>query len=133
MHVEFALVVPALLLLLTGAIDFARLGMRYAEVQTVANAGVQYAMQSQGNAMNPAGIEATALADAISPTLTAAAGSYCQCSGGVTLACNLPCNDGDYAPLYVTVTARDTLQLLFPYPGIGQSREIAAASEGRVR
>lgn len=131
--VEFAFIVPILLLLMIGAADFGRLGMRYAEAQSVANAGVHYAVQNQAKVSDVDGIAAAALADAMSPTMAVTVGSYCQCANAVPQSCGSACDDDEYAPMYVSVTATDTLDLLFPYPAISKTQTITAASEGRVR
>lgn len=132
-NVEFGFVAPVLVLLVMGAIDFGRLGMRYAELESVAHAGVDYAVQNQANAADLSSVEQAALADAGSSNVTVSANAYCQCAGGSPQACNVACSDGDYAPMYVTVTAQDALKLLFPYPGLSQTQEISASSDARVR
>lgn len=133
MFVEFALIASFLIVALMGAFDFGRLGMRYSEAQSVAKAGVQFVLQNQANISDADAIKAAALADASSPTLTVAVDSFCQCAGSVPQACNVSCADGKYAPRYVSVVATDTLELMFPYPGLEQSRTVVASSSGRVR
>ena len=62
--VEFALVLPVLILIFAAAADFGRAFTAYITISSVAREGAAYGMQSQADAVDATGIQAAALADA---------------------------------------------------------------------
>lgn len=132
--VEFAFLVPILAMMVVGAADFGRLALRYAEAKTAASAAIQYATQKQANAVDEDGLRAVALAQTKSPTMTVDVDPpYCQCAGEpAPQACSVACPDADYPPMYLQVTVRDTLDLMFSYPGVDQTQTVTVASHGRL-
>lgn len=73
--VELGVLIPLLLIIVLGAIDFGRAYFAYISVTNAARAGAQYASVSNANAANPAGITAAAMQEtgsfSDSPTVTA--------------------------------------------------------------
>ena len=131
--VEFAFLAPVLMALAVGAADFGRLSIRYAEAESAASAAIQYATQNQANVLDTAGMSAAALAETNSDSMTVdASAPFCQCAGSSPQSCSVACPDGNYAPMYLTVTVHDSLELMFPYPGISQMQDIVVSNEGRV-
>ena len=119
--VELALFTPALLLMLVGAIDFAR--VYYADI-TLANAaevGALYGARSVSGSSDTAGMQAAATNDGKDLTsMTAVATNYCAC-GASGAGPNLPCYElyrGESSSP-VRQSANDVhIQNLFPIPGI---------------
>lgn len=77
--VEFALIAPLLLLVLFGIVEFARLGLAFAEIRTAAREGARYATvvgDSDGNGLpnfvDCDGIKAAALAKVVTQALSPA-------------------------------------------------------------
>lgn len=101
--VEMAFLLPLLVFLLVGAIDFGRAYYLKIEIMNAARAGVQYACQSTKTAADTTGIENAATADAVDvTTLTfpTAPTLACQCvpntgGTGTTTSCTSPsCTSG---------------------------------------
>jgi Flp pilus assembly protein TadG len=83
--IETALTLPIMLLLLTGAVEFARASYTAIEVSNAANAGAQYGAQSATKAADTTGIQTAAVADAPDITLATPTSSIsCTCSDGTT-------------------------------------------------
>lgn len=79
--IELALVLPLLVLLLLGAVEFGRLTFASIEVANAANAGAKYGVQDHGFAGDVPGIQAHAIADAYDLSgLTVTPTTYCVCS-----------------------------------------------------
>ena len=120
--IELAFVIPLLLLLALGAIDFGRAYYLSIEVVNAARAGVQYGVK---NSADIAGMQAAAVADAPDvPGLTAVATAGCECSEstvGVTPCTSPPACDGTSGPSYlvnyVQVNTTATYSPLIPWPG----------------
>lgn len=137
--VEFALVVPLLMLLLLGGIETGRFAYFSILVGNAARAGVQYGSQSLLTAGDSAGMKAAAEADGQNvPGLTAtSAGLVCSCWNG-TAASALPdctpgsCPLGSHRVVYVQVTVTGTMNPLFQYPGLPSSYAVTRQAIMRV-
>ena len=134
--VEMALLVPVLLLLLTGISDFARVYYLSVAVNNAARAGTGYGGQNQTNSVDLAGMQNAALADATNiPGITATASTFCECPGTTShFICpqNPQCKDQH---TYVEVKTSATFKTTLHYPGIpntvavnGDSVMLAAVS-----
>jgi Flp pilus assembly protein TadG len=124
--VEMAFIVPVLVLLLIGIVNFGWFAYSYIELTNAANAGVHYAAQSVTNASNTSGIQAAMSSDAgdltaIHPSTTLT----CSCSDGtIGTSCTkyFGClAAGDYLTDSVTVTAQTTVSPVVKFPGIPNS------------
>ena len=120
---ELAVVLPILLLLSIGAVDFARAYYLGIEVASAARAGAQYGAQNAGTTTDIAGMEAAATADASNVTgLTPSASWGCMCSdgSGQSASCGSPpsCGSGTQQVNYVTVNTQATYTPLIHWPGI---------------
>jgi Flp pilus assembly protein TadG len=108
--VELAVTVPVLLMVLMGAMEFARFVYLAIEVSNSARAAAQYAAMNGGASADFAGITAAARADSFnlsSPQVTATVLSdSCACSGAETtvVACNTDCASGQR--IFETVTVQ---------------------------
>lgn len=116
--VELGLLLPVLLVLVLGAIDFGRLYYSYVTVTNSARTGAQYASASTANASNLPGITAAVLQDTTSlqtsPTVTATTGT--DASGNT----------------YARVTVGHTFNTIFQWPGIPNSIPLERTVQMRV-
>lgn len=131
--VELAVVIPALALLLLGAIDFGRAYYLSIEVANAARAGVQYGVR---NSSDIAGMQNAALADGADvPGLNAVATSGCECSDGsnsVLNCANPPTCGGPSGPVnYVQVSTTATYRPIIPWPG--GTLSIPMSGQARMR
>jgi Flp pilus assembly protein TadG len=134
-----ALMLPFLLLLLVGVVDFAQLFRLAIEVSSAARAGAQYGYQNSATQMDAAGMIAAA-EDAAADVTTwgANTASYgCMCSDGTeqsqisssgsgsTSMCATPptscTSKGTQLIHYVQVQTQATYKPLFPWPGVPSS------------
>jgi TadE-like protein len=121
--VELAVVLPFLLLLVLGAVDFGRAYYLSIEVANAARAGAQYGVR---NSADIPGMQNAALSDGADvPGLSAVATSGCECSDGSDSVanCSSPptCPGGAGGPIYlvnfVQVSTTATYRPVIPWPG----------------
>ena len=108
--IEFALVLPIIILLFSGVVNFGLILANKNQLNGVVSAGLLFAM---GNSSIPAAVQ-TAMATSttnLSP-LTTTATTFCRCLNGTTPACNTTCSDGAAPVKYVTVTATSEVNLI---------------------
>jgi len=131
--IETALLMPVLLLLCCGAMDFARVVYAGIEIADAARAGVQYGALTPGHSGDTAGMQQAALNDApdLGSSVTASASNFCTCSGSTT-DCSSSCN-GSVPDGYVQVTANYTFNSLIPYPGVPASVKLSRTAKMRVQ
>jgi Flp pilus assembly protein TadG len=132
--IETAILLPALLLLCCGVMDFARVVYAGIEIASAARAGVQYGALTPGNAGDTSGMQQAALTDAgdLGSSVTATAANFCTCSGS-TVDCSSTCSDGSTPDGYVSVTANYTFNSIFPYPGMPQTVALSRTAKMRVQ
>ncbi len=119
---EFALILPVLVLLMLGAIDFGRVFFAYVSVTNAARNGADYASFSSARANDLTGIRAAVVGDtgdllntsASNPQVTAATGTDSQ------------------GRLYADVTVTYAFSTLFPWPGIPDTVDVSRTVTARV-
>jgi Flp pilus assembly protein TadG len=130
--VELTLILPMLLLILAGAVDFGRAYFIAMEVSSAAEAGATYGLQ---NPSDTAGMQAAALLDAPDlPTLTPVATYGTECSDG-TLAVaqsGTPPTCSVDVVQYVEVDTTATYKPILTYPGIKSLFTIVGKSRMRA-
>jgi Flp pilus assembly protein TadG len=138
--VEFAMIVPVMLLLLVGAIEIGRFAHYSILVSNAARAGAQYGALSLATAGDKNGIVNAALADGQSVqglTIDTPA-ELCGCSAAIVggtppgTTCPATCTPPDHGLVYVQVTANGTFPSLFKYPGIPKSFTVSSTEKMRV-
>ena len=134
--IEFALLVPVLLLMLLGAVDFGMVINEKMKLQSAARAGVQFAVQNSTNAQNDAAIRlAVTNASGLDPAdFTIDPQVFCECAEGAVVACDGTCAIG--APRRaVTVTVRENFLTLFDYTflGFGMDRPMVLVGQATMR
>lgn len=117
--VEFALLLPVMVLILALAADFGRAFTAYIAISGAAREGAAYGMQTAGNAANGAGIRAAALADA--PSI------WGQVPGVVS---STAANDG-FGYRYVEVTVTYDFEPIIAIPPL--NRTVAMERTVRMR
>lgn len=138
--VEAAFVATILGALLLGVIDFGLAYKRHATLENAVRAGTQYALvrRPQQGDVDP-------IRDAVYKTAPFAEGTpgtglevefYCECPDGTSSQCSAAggvplCSGGVERYAFLRVRLSEDYTLLFAYPGVGGSVDLAA--EGSVR
>ena len=130
---ETALLLPVMLLLCCGTMDFARVVYAGIEIASAAGAGVQFGALTPGNSGNTSGMIQAALTDAadLGSSVTASASNFCTCSGS-TVDCSTTCN-GTAPSGYVSVTTNYTFSSVIAYPGVPQTVSLSRTARMRVQ
>lgn len=135
---EFAIVLPFILLLLLGAIEVGRFAYFAIITANSARAGAQYGAQNVQTALDTAGIVSAARADGANAlsTLTVTSATSCACWNGtsytaITCATPLTCASGN-AVEFVTVTASGTANALLNYRFLPTALSTSATAKLRV-
>ena len=128
---EFALVLPVLLVLLIGLIDLGRAAYFGILTSNAARAGAQYGAQSIYTSTDTTGMSNAAIADAPGIGLTAVGTTLCTVDGGGLTSC--PSNiTGQTVVYYVKVHVSGTFASLVTYPGLPSSIPIGGDAIMRV-
>jgi uncharacterized membrane protein len=131
---EFGLMVPVLLALVTGATEIGMAAFESMQVQNAAEAGALYASQHQTDA---AGIQNAVLTATGTAGITASPApvGFCGCpgAGGVTAGdCTTLCPGGDAQGKYVRVSAAMTHSKILSLPGLPNPLVLTGVSTLRV-
>jgi Flp pilus assembly protein TadG len=134
--VEFAIFVPAFMIILGGTIDLGYLTYTASALTAAVSAGSQYAENNAAMvASNPSGLAtsvSTAVANASGPNWATSVVNVnnnttnCYCPSGspgnwtwgAAVACGNACPSGGFAGQFVTITASRTVSPLFPSYGL---------------
>lgn len=131
--VEFALIVPIMLLMFVGIADLGIGIYTNMEVQNAAQYGTEYALLK--------GYDASAITAAVTSStglshITVTPSQYCGCPSGNAIAasdCSATCADGTRAGTFAQVSVTDTYTTLIPYPGLPASFRLSAQSTARLQ
>ena len=140
--VELTLILPMLLMMLVGAVDFGLVIHQKMQLAHAVRAGAQHALVHRPQ--NPADL--TKIENAIldekaryaNQTRTVTAALFCQCSDGSAIACSdsgkgkATCKGGGPKSHYISVTVQEDFETLLDYPVIGQSFRIKNDATFRV-
>ncbi len=131
--IETALVLPFLILSLTGAFDFGQGYYTAIEVASSAEAGAQYGLQ---NVTNLTGMQSAAKLDAANVQNLQVVATYgCECSDGssVIASCTTsPTTCSNNVVNYVQVVSSATYKPLMNYPGLPTSIQLSSAAKLRA-
>ena len=132
--IELAILLPSMLMLCCGTMDFARVVYAATEIAGAARAGVQYGALTPGNSGDTSGMALAAKTDAadLGSSVTASASNFCTCNGS-TVDCSSTCTGGVTPEGYVSVTANYTFTTALPYPGLPQSISLSRTAKMRVQ
>ena len=134
--VEFGFLIPILVILAVGTVDFGRLGLQKIAVTNAARAATQYGTQDLSTAGDIAGMRQAAYDDYgdDGTLLTVTPRQYCTCpSSSTEIACNTLCTGGEFPYTYVEVTVSRQLDFLIPYPGVQSPRQVTSTNTMRFR
>ena len=131
---ELAVVMPVLILIAIGVMDYGRVFFTSVAVSNAARAGAEWGAQGNAEAMQQANIENFAKLDgAEASPITVTSQTICRC-GATTVGCTSTCSGGYGAPrVFVEVTASKSVTLLLPYPGLPSSISISRTATFRAQ
>ena len=135
--VELAVTLPLLVLVMAGAIDFARVFYMGMELTNAARAGAQYGAYNPAQSGDIAGMQTTATGSVNITGVTATASRTCQCATGAgtfsAATCTTTCPSGQHLVVTVTVTTSKTFTTLMgSFPGIPTTVGLVRAATLRV-
>ena len=132
--IEFALIMPLMLLLVAVVVDYTLLMRAAIAVGDAARAGAEFGSISTANASNTSGMQSAALNAAPDITgLTATASKFCACSNGNTVNCSGGTCPSGPVRTYVQVTAQTTVSPMFSYPQLGYTGAVVATATMRAQ
>jgi Flp pilus assembly protein TadG len=136
--VEMALLLPVLVLLFMGIVEFGRAFYTAITLAHAARAGAQYGAQSPAKSSDVTGIKnaATQEAQNIVPiSFMPDPRQFCKCPDSNTLInCNTgTCTNYGLPQMFVEVTTNKTYETLFSYPGIPSSIPMTRSAVLRVQ
>ena len=146
---ELAVTLPVVLLLLVGAVDFARGWVHANAASNAAHAGAQFGAQSMGHAANTLAIKDVVMRDLKASSMTKAPTTdgdstpsvsnfsvqserYCMCDSGTEVNCETG-DCGAPSQVHVRVRVNSTFEPLFNYPGIPDEIQIDRMASLRAR
>lgn len=129
---EFAMIAPILCVLLIGIIDYGAYIKARMELDDLARATAEYAVQG-GDPEEAIGdvveeSEPYQKAEEEQQALASTAEETCECADGVEVECTASCGEDDYVRHFFTVTIEKNYTPLFAYPGIGENLTIRGHS-----
>ena len=144
---EFAIVIPLVLLMIVGAVDFGRVWVLASVSANAAQAGAQYGSQSVPLSANLAGIRTVVENDLGASAVVRGSSEdgmtvddftitperYCECSGGAGIDCDDTCAGGVKPSVFVRVTVDSTFETIFDYPGIPSDIPVTRVAVMRAR
>ena len=133
--VEAAIILPLLILLMTGLFDLGFLAYEGIQVQAAAEAGAQYAARNAWNAAAIADI-VTSATGASGITASPVPSQFCGCPAGGTLvrvACTARCADGTLPSVYGEVHAQLEHWTILSYPAVPRPFTVSGKAITRVQ
>ena len=133
--VEAALILPILLILMTGLFDLGYAYYGNMQVQSAADAGAQYAAQNAWNSTKISTVVSGATGGT-GITATPAPSQFCACPTGGTLAnisCASKCANGTTPSLYALVKAQKLHETVMPWPVLPQPLTLTGQSITRIQ
>jgi uncharacterized membrane protein len=132
--VEAALIMPLLLLLMTGLFDLGFAVYENMQVQSAADAGAQYASKNAWDVVKITAVVVGATGGG-AITATPAPSTFCACPTGGTLSapvvCTINCANGNAPSLYGLVSAQKLHSTVISYPGL--PKPLTLSGEARAR
>ena len=131
--VELAVVLPVLVLIAIGVMDYGRVYFTSVAVSNAARAGAEWGISQPGNQTKFPEIEAFAKLDgAETGGITATAQRICKC-GGTTVSCSTTCGGYGVPRVYVEVTASKSVAMILNYPGLPSTITISRTATFRLQ
>jgi Flp pilus assembly protein TadG len=130
--IEFAVILPVLLLIVFGLVEVGRYAYFSIMVGNAARAGAQYGAQNMVTVRDASAIEQAAKNDASAITLNATASYSCACSDGTTSTCSATDCTSSHRLTYVLVTTSGTFDSLLHFPGVPSSITVTSTAVMRA-
>ncbi|MGK2962505.1 MAG: TadE/TadG family type IV pilus assembly protein [Gemmatimonadaceae bacterium] len=132
---EFAVVMPLLVVLLVGAADYGRVFFTSIAVANAARAGAEWGAQDKGKAFgSTTAITDFAEQDGIEAgAIVVSSATVCRCPDETVLVCTSSCAGYGDPRAFVEVTATKTVNLILPYPGVPNNIQITRKAVFRVQ
>lgn len=128
--VEFALLLPILILLFIGCVDVGYYLMNKMRLQNLSYSVAEYVAQADDDT-NVQDIAAE-MYEGDYENIELTSQFFCECSDGVAAECPIDCGADDYQRRFVTITADATFSALLPYPGIPNTLDMQSITRMRV-
>ena len=132
--VELAVVLPVLILLAIGVMDYGRVFFTSITVANAARAGAEWGAQNQANSVKTSDLENFAKLDGTEAgTLVVTSSRTCKC-GATVVACSTASCAGYGVPrVFIAVTVTKDVALLIKYPGLPTTVTIARTATFRLQ
>ncbi|MBV8344093.1 MAG: pilus assembly protein [Candidatus Eremiobacteraeota bacterium] len=132
--VEFAIVLPIMIFMFLGFVELGRYGYYAILAANAARAGVQYAVQSPGTALDTAGVTNAARADGENlSSWIVTTKQLCSVKGAAPTQCTIGTGSPPANTIYyVQVQVSGTYRSLLSYPGIPTNVPISGSAMMRV-
>jgi Flp pilus assembly protein TadG len=130
--VEFALLLPLLVTLVVGMIDYAQLAYQSMEVAAAAHAGADYALHYGYNSSAIAGAVTAATGLTVSATPAPAQTTACVTGGAIVATVATTCASGGAPGSYVTVDAQATFTPILAWASFGMPSTLSARAMVRI-
>jgi len=129
--VEMALVMPVLILMVAGLVDFGRNIYSAASLENAARAGVQYAQLYPGD--GPGLVATVQGAGGVANDATVTWEAYCVCPNGARTACDVFCSDTSKPMWLIAVAVSQPFRTVLPYSDFILPTAIGGNAVIRVR
>ena len=131
--VEFALLVPVLILLVAGLVDFGRAYFTRMELENAARAGAQYGILHGSDDLATIRDAVRQASEVPTADLTVNASTFCACPDGT--AQNRTTGDcGGFKPgTYITISAQTAFVPVFPFAGSSRPATITGTALVRMK
>jgi len=139
--IEFAILAPLLLIILTGVVELGMAAYQAMQAQTAVEAGILYAIQNGVTSPTAIGIAVTNATGTPGLTATPTPLVFCGCpsyTAGVGVVsqganCTTVCGDGSKPGTYVTVSAALSHSTIMPYLKLPLPATLTASATVRVQ
>jgi Flp pilus assembly protein TadG len=130
--VEFALLLPLLVTLVVGIIDYAQLAYQSMEVAAAAQAGADYALHNGYNASGIQGAVTAATGLTVTATPAPQLATACVSGGAIVATAASTCASGGAPGSYVTVAAQATFTPILAWASFGMPSTLSAQAMVRI-
>jgi Flp pilus assembly protein TadG len=132
--IELAVVMPVLILIAVGVMDYSRVYFTSVAVSNAARAGAEYGTAVAGNQIDQTKIQNFAKADGAEVgSITVTSRTFCECAGVPVLNCAPLCTGNNPPEVFVEVNATKDVALLLRYPGLPASITVARQATFRLQ
>lgn len=113
--IEFALLLPLVLVLLAGLIEFGVVTYDRASIESAARAGAQFAFSGGYNASKVDAAVRSASAVTLAPSDTVASNVFCECTDDTPITCGDTCLNGGPNRRFIKVSVTKAHQAWLPF------------------